>query len=144
MAEDGLDTSSLGLEITESDLIDDDETTISNLSKLNARGFQLHLDDFGTGYSSLGYLHRFSIDTLKIDRSFVGRIGVDGESSDIVHTVVKLAHNMGMRVIAEGIETEEQLTKLREFDCKYGQGFLFSKPVASLKMAVLAAEEVKV
>ena len=144
IAETGLDPSSLGLEITESALIDDDETTISNLSKLNARGFQLHLDDFGTGYSSLGYLHRFSIDTLKIDRSFVGRIGVDGESSDIVHTVVKLAHNMGMRVIAEGIETEDQLAKLREFDCKYGQGFLFSKPVASLKMAVLAAEEVKV
>ncbi|MCH7480522.1 MAG: EAL domain-containing protein [Chloroflexi bacterium] len=142
--ETGLNPFSLGLEITESALLEDDVTTINYLTKLNARGFQLQLDDFGKGYSSLSYLHRFPIDAIKIDRSFISRIGVDGESTDIAHTIVKLAHNMGMRVIAEGIETKDQLEKLLEYGCKYGQGFLFSKPVASLEMAALLVEGVKV
>ena len=89
---------------------------------------QLSIDDFGTGYSSLGYLHRFPLDTLKIDRSFVGRIGEAAENIEIVRTIVSLADNMGMEVVAEGVETLGQLAQLRKLNCKYGQGYLFARP----------------
>jgi len=89
-------------------------------------GLDLHIDDFGTGYSSLSYLHRFPIDTLKIDRSFVLRAGVDEDSLRIVQTIVGLARDLRMEVVAEGVETPEQLRRLRELKCEYGQGFLFS------------------
>jgi len=99
------------------------------LKELKALGVQLSIDDFGTGYSSLGYLHRFPVNTLKIDRSFVGRIGEAAENIEIVRTIVSLAENMGMEVVAEGVETLSQLTQLRKLNCKYGQGYLFSRPV---------------
>lgn len=100
----------------------------------------MHIDDFGTGYSSLSYLHRFPVDELKIDGLFVRRMGADDESSQIVATIVQLAHNLGMEVTAEGVETVEQLARLRALLCEYGQGYYFSGPVVaeSAKMMIAA------
>jgi len=119
----------LKLEITESAVMDNAETAVQLLTRLKALGVQLSIDDFGTGYSSLGYLHRFPVNTLKIDRSFVGRIGEAAENIEIVRTIVSLADNMGMEVVAEGVETLSQLMQLRKLNCQYGQGYLFSRPV---------------
>jgi diguanylate cyclase (GGDEF)-like protein len=119
----------LKLEITESAVMENAEMAVQLLNRLKALGVQLSIDDFGTGYSSLGYLHRFPLDTLKIDRSFVGRIGETAENTEIVRTVVSLADSMGMEVVAEGVETLGQLAQLRKLNCQYGQGFLFSRPV---------------
>jgi EAL domain-containing protein (putative c-di-GMP-specific phosphodiesterase class I) len=119
----------LKLEITESAVMDNAEMAVQLLKRLKALGVQLSIDDFGTGYSSLGYLHRFPVNTLKIDRSFVGRIGEAAENIEIVRTIVSLADNMGMEVVAEGVETLSQLMQLRKLKCQYGQGYLFSRPV---------------
>ncbi len=119
----------LKLEITESAVMENAEKAVQLLRRLKALGVQLSIDDFGTGYSSLGYLHRFPVDTLKIDRSFVGRIGEAAENIEIVRTIVSLAENMGMDVVAEGVETLAQFSQLRNLKCQYGQGFLFSRPV---------------
>ena len=98
------------------------------VSEVYATGAGLHLDDFGTGYSSLAALHRFPVDALKIDRSFIAAIG-DADGSDvIVRSTVALAHSLGLDVIAEGIEDPSQLQRSRTLGCEYGQGFLFSKP----------------
>ena len=117
------------LEITESAVMDNAEMAVRLLQRLQALGVGLSIDDFGTGYSSLGYLHRFPVNTLKIDRSFVGRIGEQTENSEIVRTIISLAENMGMEVVAEGVETLSQLSHLRGLKCQYGQGYLFSRPV---------------
>jgi diguanylate cyclase (GGDEF)-like protein len=117
------------LEITESAVMDNAEMAVRLLKRLKALGVGLSIDDFGTGYSSLGYLHRFPVNTLKIDRSFVGRIGEQTENSEIVRTIISLAENMGMDVVAEGVETLNQLSHLRGLKCQYGQGYLFSRPV---------------
>jgi diguanylate cyclase (GGDEF)-like protein len=119
----------LKLEITESAVMDNAEMAVQLLKRLKALGVQLSIDDFGTGYSSLSYLHRFPVNTLKIDRSFVGRIGEAAENIEIVRTIVSLADNMGMEVVAEGVETLSQLVQLRKLKCQYGQGYLFSRPV---------------
>jgi len=124
-----LDAHSLKLEITESILMDNSESAIAMLSKLKAMNVQLYMDDFGTGYSSLSYLHRFPIDQLKIDSSFISTMDIDGEHSTIVQTIIALAHNLGMDVTAEGIEGAGQLIQLRKLGCEYGQGYFFSKPV---------------
>ncbi|HEY9859025.1 MAG TPA: EAL domain-containing protein [Candidatus Obscuribacterales bacterium] len=124
-----LDARSLKLEITESVMMENAESAAKMLLKLKALGVQLHIDDFGTGYSSLSYLHRFPIDQLKIDCSFVKRMGVDDESAEIVRAIVTLAHNLGMHVTAEGVETAEQLMHLRTLECEYGQGYFFFKPL---------------
>ena len=99
------------------------------LLTLKSRGFKLYMDDFGTGYSSLSYLRHFPVDVLKIDKSFVEWIHIDDESEVIVRTIIDLAHNLGMSVIAEGVETAEHLDKLRSYGCDYGQGYHFSKPI---------------
>ena len=125
----GLPASSLKLEITEGVLMDRAEASVRLLDELKASGIQVQVDDFGTGYSSLGYLHRFSLDALKIDQSFVGRVGIDQENTEIVRTIVTLARNLGMAVVAEGVETEEQRAFLRTLDCEHVQGFLFSGPL---------------
>jgi diguanylate cyclase (GGDEF)-like protein/PAS domain S-box-containing protein len=121
----------LKLEITESAVMDDVDSATEMLKKLRALGVKLSIDDFGTGYSSLSYLHRFPIDTLKVDRSFVVNMSEDSENVEIVRTIVSLAQNLGMNVIAEGVETKEQLAALRKLGCENGQGYLFSKPVAA-------------
>ena len=124
-----IDPKYLKLEITESAVMENAETAVQLLRRLKALGVQLSIDDFGTGYSSLGYLHRFPVNTLKIDRSFVGRIGEAAENIEIVRTIISLAENMGMEVVAEGVETLSQLAQLRKLNCRYGQGYLFSRPV---------------
>ncbi|RPJ28941.1 MAG: EAL domain-containing protein [Chloroflexi bacterium] len=133
----GLPASNLKLELTESMIVEDAESTSAMLSELRALGVQVQIDDFGTGYSSLGYLQRLPIDTLKIDRTFVSRIGKNGSGSEIIQTILILAHDLGMKVIAEGIETDEQLSKLKSMECEYGQGYLFTKPVDSQTIEAL-------
>ena len=105
------------------------EAAIAMLLQLKSTGIQLSIDDFGTGYSSLSYLYRLPINTLKIDRSFVSRMGAQGEDSEIVGTIVSLAHNLRLDVIAEGVETAAQLAQLQALGCEYGQGYYFSRPV---------------
>ena len=137
----GLHASSLALEITESAIMENAETATTTLWQLQRLGVKLFLDDFGTGYSSLSYLYRFEFTTLKIDRSFVNRMGVNGENSEIVRTIITLAHSMSMNVTAEGVETAAQLDQLRALKCEYGQGYFFSKPVEYKAVgAILAAQ----
>ena len=125
----GLPSSYLKLEITESVVMGNAARAIDILTRLRAMGVRLSIDDFGTGYSSLSYLHRFPLDTLKIDRSFVNNITEVAESQEIVKIIMLLAHNLGMGVIAEGIETAVQLAQLRALGCEYGQGYYFAKPL---------------
>ena len=125
----GLPAASLKLEITESVLMDQAEASVRLLDDLRQSGVQVQIDDFGTGYSSLGYLHRFSLDALKIDQSFVSRVGLDNENSEIVRTIVALARNLGMTVVAEGVETIEQRNYLETLSCEHVQGFLFAGPL---------------
>jgi EAL domain-containing protein (putative c-di-GMP-specific phosphodiesterase class I) len=124
----GVSSRQLGLEMTESSLIPDADTALEVLASLRRLGVSLLMDDFGTGYSSLHYLHTYPFDVLKIDRSFVARM-TDGEQPlQIVRTIVELARVLGMDVVAEGIETHEQDALLRQLGCRFGQGFLFSRP----------------
>lgn len=136
LQETGCNPSSLKLEITESVIVENVAKASTTLSQLKARNILLSLDDFGTGYSSLSYLHRFPIDTLKIDRSFVSRLAasshpgsLDGQPLQIVRAIVTLAHNLGLDVVAEGVEKTEQLRVLRQLNCEQGQGYLFSRPL---------------
>ncbi len=124
-----LDPSCLKLEITESHIMENSELAVTIMNRLRALGVEMSLDDFGTGYSSLSYLHRLPASYLKIDRSFVNRMVETGENREIIHTIIKLAQNLKMKVVAEGIETEDQLAHLTHLKCDYGQGFLFSKPM---------------
>jgi diguanylate cyclase (GGDEF)-like protein len=119
----------LKLEITETVVMDNPELAAVTLAKLRGLGVRLSIDDFGTGYSSLSYLNRFPVDTLKIDRSFVTSMNDADENLQIVKTIITLAGNLGMQVVAEGVETAEQLDQLRSLKCQYGQGFYFSKPL---------------
>jgi diguanylate cyclase (GGDEF)-like protein len=127
--ETGLEPENLMLEMTETAIMNDAEPALRMLSQLKALNVQLHMDDFGTGYASLSYLHRFPIDTLKIDRSFVGSMGTRAGASEIVRTIVALAKNLNMHTIAEGVETEEQLDLLRTLECDLAQGNHFCPPV---------------
>ena len=131
LGETGLPASCLALEITESTIMESTECASAVLAELKQLGVQLAIDDFGTGYSSLSYVHRFPINSLKIDRSFVSEISSQGEPSEIVRAIVNLAHNLGLDVIAEGVETQSQLDHLTMLGCDYGQGYLFSPPVAA-------------
>ncbi|HEY9847307.1 MAG TPA: bifunctional diguanylate cyclase/phosphodiesterase, partial [Candidatus Caenarcaniphilales bacterium] len=136
-----LEAGSLKLEITESCLMETNELVSTMITQLQDLNIQLSMDDFGTGYSSLSYLHRFPIQTLKIDRSFVSRLELGGEHVEIVRAIITLAHNLGIEVTAEGVETVEQLKQLRQLGCEYGQGYLFSEPVdSSAAEALLAAQ----
>jgi diguanylate cyclase (GGDEF)-like protein/PAS domain S-box-containing protein len=131
LAESGLNPEALSLEVTESSLIGNAEQTLATLDRLKAIDVRLEIDDFGTGYSSLSYLQRLPFDTLKIDRSFVCEMSAGNDSADIVKAIVEMAHSLRLNVIAEGVETEEQLSQLRELGCNSVQGFLFSRPVSA-------------
>lgn len=137
LADTGLAPQDLKLEITESAMMDNADSAAEIFHELKKRNVKLGLDDFGTGYSSLSYLHRFPLDTLKIDRSFVSRIDTPGEHEAIVRTIVNLAQNLSFQTVAEGIETLDQLQSLQTLDCLYGQGYYFSKPVPAAEAEIL-------
>lgn len=137
----GIDPRQLQLEITESVITEETSTIAAVLSHLRTLDIQLQIDDFGTGYSSLSTLHTLPINALKIDRAFVGRLGLDRDTMEIVQAIVTLAHHLGMNVIAEGIETAPQLAELRTLGCDYGQGFLFSEAVGAEKASHLLVAE---
>jgi EAL domain-containing protein (putative c-di-GMP-specific phosphodiesterase class I) len=131
-----LSHSSLSLEVTESSMMPDPEAAIEVMIQLKRIGIKIALDDFGTGYSSLSYLHRFPLDSLKIDRSFVSRMMEDDE---IVRTIIMLGMNLGLKVIAEGVETVEQAARLRELRCEFAQGYYYSIPVNAQQATDLLA-----
>jgi PAS domain S-box-containing protein len=135
--ETGLDPRSLELELTESVLLKHSESAASILQALRQRGVQVALDDFGTGYSSLSYLRRFPVDALKIDQSFIGQITAAGDDASIVTAVISMARSLKLRVVAEGVETSEQLAFLRAHDCDEAQGYYFSRPVPPAEFAEL-------
>jgi EAL domain-containing protein (putative c-di-GMP-specific phosphodiesterase class I) len=126
----GIRPDSLCLEITETTLIHSLDLAATVLGELRALGVQVYLDDFGSGYSSLSYLHRFPVNTLKIDRSFISSLGTKREQPAIVESIIALARSVGANVIAEGVETRNQLRLLRHIGCGYAQGFLFSEALA--------------
>lgn len=129
----GIDPNSLKLEITESVVVNDPKSASVTLSQLQGLGVQIYIDDFGTGYSALSYLHKLPINGLKIDRSFIRRMGEHGENQEIIRTILRLAEDLKIGVIAEGIETGRQRAQLKSLDCENGQGYLFSPPVDSEK-----------
>ena len=129
IARSGLDPTMLTLELTESTLIDDALGAQALMRELRDIGLTLALDDFGTGYSSLTYLRAFPIDILKIDKSFVHAIGTEHQDTAIVAAVIALAKNLGLSIVAEGVENQEQLAVLLDLACPYLQGYLFSRPI---------------
>jgi diguanylate cyclase (GGDEF)-like protein/PAS domain S-box-containing protein len=131
LAQTDLSPHTLKLEITESAIMENPEMAMALMTKIKDLGIQLSVDDFGTGYSSLSYLYRFPTDFLKIDRSFISRIDTDGEKLELVRTITTLAWNLGMDVVAEGVETTKQLAQLKALKCEYGQGYLFSSPLCA-------------
>jgi EAL domain-containing protein (putative c-di-GMP-specific phosphodiesterase class I) len=137
LAETGLAPYLLELELTEGVVMENAEATISTLNKFKEMGIKLSIDDFGTGYSSLSYLKRFPIDTLKIDQSFVKDITTNPDDEAIASTIIAMAHNLRLKVIAEGVETKEQLDMLRNKDCDEVQGYYFSRPVAENELKAL-------
>lgn len=130
----GVDPALIELEITESSLMQNTEETVALLNDLKKTGLRISIDDFGTGYSSLAYLKRFPVDTLKIDRSFVRDVNVDENDAAIARAIITMAHQLSLKVVAEGVETEAQLAFLVENACDEAQGFLFSRPVAADKL----------
>ncbi len=127
----GLPPAQLELEITESVLMQNVEETVTQLESIKVMGVRLALDDFGTGYSSLSYLRRFPIDVLKIDQSFVRGMGTNSQDAQLISAIIGMGKSLDLNIIAEGVETFEQLTFLRNQHCEEGQGFLFSKAVSS-------------
>jgi diguanylate cyclase (GGDEF)-like protein len=140
LTETGLDTASLKLEVTETVIMEHAEEAAAVLMKLRSKGIKLLMDDFGTGYSSLSYLHRFPVNTLKIDASFVRRMDTSSKDANIIQAIVALAHTLGMDIIAEGVETATQLAQLRKLDVEYGQGYHFAKPLDSATAEALIAD----
>lgn len=139
--ETGIEPECLKLEITEAAVMESPETIVHVLTKIKALGLRISIDDFGTGYSNLSYLHRFPIDTLKIDRSFVGTMEEGSEAGEIVRTVIALAKTLKLSVIAEGIESIHQFHQLRILGCEYGQGYLFSRPLPAGEIERLLADQ---
>lgn len=135
----GIDSSSLKLEITESEMMKNPEAAIKVLDEIKAQEIDTCLDDFGTGYSSLSHLQQLAIRFLKIDQSFVRRLGTEDDALAIVKTIITLAHQLGRQVIAEGVETAEHLVILRSLGCEYGQGYFFAKPLAPEEVDTLLA-----
>jgi EAL domain-containing protein (putative c-di-GMP-specific phosphodiesterase class I) len=138
-----LDPSTLTVELTESSLMTDARSAATVLLELRALGVRVSVDDFGTGYSSLAYLHQLPISALKIDRSFILRLGSERPNAEIVRTIITLAHSLNLAAVAEGVENAEQLRRLRSFRCDYGQGYLFSKPVEVGDVEGLLAQDLR-
>src|SRR5690606_19177636 len=139
-----LDPARLELEITESLLLNDSDSTLRALHELRAMGVRISMDDFGTGYSSLSYLRAFPFDKIKIDRSFMRDLASRTDSQGIIQAVIGLGRSLGMSTTAEGIETEEQLAMVREHGCSEVQGYLFSPPLPSAALtSLLHSEAVK-
>ncbi len=135
----GLDPAYLELELTENMVMHDGEQMVETLRAIKRLGVHIAVDDFGTGYSSLSYLKRFPVDRLKIDGSFVRDIAAEADDAAIVRTIIALGHNLGLKVLAEGVETEAQLAFLKANDCDEMQGYHFSKPVSAWRMRKLLA-----
>jgi EAL domain-containing protein (putative c-di-GMP-specific phosphodiesterase class I) len=140
LEESGADLSSIELEITENVLMRYEEGLFEALTELKSLGVRLAIDDFGTGYSSLSHLNRLPVDTLKIDKSFIERIGEDPKARLITSATIGLAKTLGLEVVAEGIETAEQLRELKELGCALGQGYYLARPMTSEEAAALIAE----
>jgi EAL domain-containing protein (putative c-di-GMP-specific phosphodiesterase class I) len=139
IAETGVAADSLVVEITESALIQNIDNAIAVVERLHDAGVHMALDDFGTGYSSLSYLKRFPIDMVKIDRSFLRDFPVDMHDTAIVNAVIAMAHSLGLRVVAEGVETDQQLQVLQNLNCDAIQGYLFSRPISREHATALLA-----
>jgi EAL domain-containing protein (putative c-di-GMP-specific phosphodiesterase class I) len=131
----------LELELTESAVMEDAEKSVQILRRLSEHGCRIAVDDFGTGYSSLSYLRRLPLDRLKIDRAFIGEIATSREDAEIVRAIIKLAHSLRLKVVAEGVETEDQLRFLRSLGCDLYQGFLCSPPVQPDQFATLVRDQ---
>jgi EAL domain-containing protein (putative c-di-GMP-specific phosphodiesterase class I) len=136
LRESGLDPGNLVLELTESTIMHNTAANLERLHELKSLGVRLAIDDFGIGYSSLSYLHRFPIDILKIDRSFVSRLVAEGERPELARAVVMLGETLGLDTIAEGIESDAQAAALLALGCKAGQGFLFARPAALAELSL--------
>ncbi len=141
LAETGLRPELLTLEMTESVLMSDSPEAVATLRTLRSMGVRLAIDDFGTGYSSLSYLHRFPIDVLKIDRSFIEQLSRGGDSA-LVSTIVRLGNSMDLETVAEGIERADEMSLLRLQGCTTGQGYHFSRPLPPDELSVLLADHV--
>jgi EAL domain-containing protein (putative c-di-GMP-specific phosphodiesterase class I) len=137
----GFPPTRLKLEITETVFFEYQERAIGMLNQLRDLGIDIDIDDFGTGYSNLGYLVRLPISTLKIDRSFVSPINDEGANTELVRTIISMAKNLDLKVIAEGIETPAQLDALKGLGCESGQGFLLSRPLSADELAVFLGAE---
>ncbi len=129
LLEQGLEPGSLAIEITESVIMEHPDRAVETMEKLQKMGVHIHIDDFGTGYSSLSYLHSFPVNALKIDRSFIAKMSANSDNQEIIKTIIALAQNMKLEVIAEGVEQSHQLSAIMGMECGFGQGFLFSKPL---------------
>ena len=133
LEETGINSSLLKFEITEGLILDDVDSAIIKMKKLKRRGVEFSLDDFGTGYSSLAYLTRLPLSQLKIDQSFVSGIGHNARPSIIIKTIIAMSKNLGLEVVAEGVETKAQFDFLEPLGCELYQGYLFSKPMPALE-----------
>ena len=131
----------LELEITESTIMDDIDTASATMSELHNEGVQISIDDFGTGYSSLNHLKRFPLNTVKIDRSFIRDLTTDPDDAAIVGAIIAMGHSMGLKIIAEGVETTKQLEYLRRLRCDELQGYLFSRPVPADDAEILLKQD---
>jgi EAL domain-containing protein (putative c-di-GMP-specific phosphodiesterase class I) len=133
----GLKPEQLHIEITESAIMQHAQSTVTLLTDLQQLGVKLYIDDFGIGYSSLSYLHQFPLDAIKIDRSFINNMQQNEKLSELVSTIIKLAHTLNMKVIAEGVETSNQRFSLESMKCEEAQGFHFAKPMEKTKIETL-------
>ncbi len=139
LTDSGVPASALMIEVTESSLIQDTDRNSAKLRGLRELGVRLAIDDFGTGYSALNYLRRFPMDVLKIDRSFVSGVAASSQEAALVEAMIRMSTSLGLSVVAEGVEDDEQCIRLQELRCRYGQGFLFSRPVPATALDAVFA-----